>query len=66
MIEEVDVRSDLVVKIDSIVENAILEEATPGCQILIAKDGKIFFKKSYGYHTYDKKIKVKNNITFEN
>ncbi|MDG1934724.1 MAG: glycoside hydrolase family 3 N-terminal domain-containing protein [Flavobacteriales bacterium] len=65
MIEEVDIRSDLVVKIDSIVENAILEEATPGCQILIAKEGKVFFKKSYGYHTYDKKIKVKNSDVYD-
>ena len=44
--EEINFRSDLLYKIDSIAENAIAEKATPGCQILIAKDGNIFFKKS--------------------
>ena len=43
----------------SIVNNAINLGATPGCQILAAKDGKVFFNKSYGYHTYDKKIKLR-------
>jgi len=32
--------------------------AYPGCQVLVAKDGKVIFQKSYGYHTYDKKQEV--------
>ena len=52
-------------KIDSLVNNAIKQEAIPGCQILIAKEGKIFFNKSYGYHTYDKKREVKNTDIYD-
>ena len=62
---EIDFRTDLLYKIDSIVENAIFQEAIPGCQILIAKDGNIFFNKSYGYHTYEKKIAVKNSDVYD-
>ena len=40
-------------KIDSIVYNAINEGAMPGCQVLAAKDGHVFFQKAYGKHTYD-------------
>jgi len=40
-------------KIDLIAQEAIEQMATPGCQILVARSGKIVFDKSYGYHTYD-------------
>ncbi len=47
-------------KIDSIVKRAIYLGATPGAQVLAAKNGNVFFYKSYGYHTYSKRQKVKN------
>ena len=62
---EINFHSRNVKRIDSIVNNAINLGATPGCQILAAKDGKVFFNKSYGYHTYDKKIKVKNSDVYD-
>lgn len=40
--------------IDSICVTAIRTKATPGCQVLIAKDGNIFYNKAFGYHTYQK------------
>lgn len=40
-------------KVDSIITNGIKQEAFPGAQILVAKEGKIIFHKAYGYHTYD-------------
>lgn len=38
--------------IDSLVNNAINQQAFPGCVVLVAKDGKVVFNKAYGYHTY--------------
>ena len=38
--------------IDSLVNDAIVQQAFPGCVILVAKDGKVVFNKAYGYHTY--------------
>ena len=52
-------------KIDSIANNAIINKATPSCQILVAKSGKIFFNKSYGYHTYKKERKLMNDDVYD-
>ena len=63
--EEIGFNNELLYKIDSIAQHAITEKATPGCQVLIAKQGKIFFNKSYGYHTYDKLRRVENSDVFD-
>ncbi len=42
--------------IDSIVNNALNQKAFPGCNILVAKDGKVIFQKAYGFHTYENRI----------
>ncbi|WP_321321304.1 glycoside hydrolase family 3 N-terminal domain-containing protein [Labilibaculum sp.] len=46
--------------IDSIVNDAIKKKASPGCQILIARKGKVVFHKSYGHHTYNDNVEVRN------
>ncbi len=46
-------------KIDSIANLAITEKATPGCVVQLAKDGKVFFRKAYGKHTYEGQAPVK-------
>ncbi|HMJ45950.1 MAG TPA: glycoside hydrolase family 3 N-terminal domain-containing protein [Ferruginibacter sp.] len=39
-------------RIDSIVADAIMRAAIPGCAILVLKDGKVAFEKAYGSYTY--------------
>ncbi|MDD5509092.1 MAG: glycoside hydrolase family 3 N-terminal domain-containing protein [Bacteroidales bacterium] len=56
--EELGADLDTLKKIDSIVLKAIEEKVFPGCQIIAAKDGKVFYNKYFGYHTYDNKRKV--------
>lgn len=41
--------------IDSIVNHALSQKAFPGCNVLVAKDGKVIFQKAYGYHTFDER-----------
>lgn len=45
-------------KIDSIMTLGIQNHAFPGAQLLVAKDSKIIFHKTYGFHTYDSIQKV--------
>lgn len=45
-------------KVDSIMKLGIENTAFPGAQLLVAKDFKIIFHKTYGYHTYDSLQKV--------
>lgn len=52
-------------KVDSIMALAITEEAFPGAQLLVAKQGKIIFHKAYGYHTYDSIQKVTLNDVYD-
>ena len=40
-------------EVDSIAEDGIKKKAYPGCVVLAAKDGKIFYQKSFGYYSYD-------------
>lgn len=42
-------------KIDSVCQAAIEMKATPGCQVLIAKNGYIVYNKAFGFHTYQQK-----------
>ena len=39
--------------IDSIALRGIAQKAYPGCRILVAKDGKVVYNRSYGRQTYD-------------
>jgi beta-N-acetylhexosaminidase len=48
----VGLNADKLETIDSIVEDGIKKKAFPGGVVLIAKDGKIVFNKSYGHLTY--------------
>ena len=59
--EEIDINDSILYKIDSIINNGINKRAMPGCQILAAKDGNVFFNKSYGNHTYDSNSKKVEN-----
>ncbi len=52
-------------KVDSIALDGIRKHAYPGCQILAAKDGFIFYDKTFGYHTYDSLIEVKKSDVYD-
>ena len=54
--EDAGINANNLKGIDDIAREAIAEHATPGCVVLVAKDGKVVFNKAYGYHTYDNSI----------
>ncbi len=50
---ELDIDDSCLIKVDSIVNDAIHRKAMPGCQIYASVDGKVIYNKSFGYTTYD-------------
>jgi beta-glucosidase-like glycosyl hydrolase/CubicO group peptidase (beta-lactamase class C family) len=52
--EEVGIDSRmLTAKLDSIVNQGLTAKAYPGASVLVARDGKVIFEKTYGYQTYE-------------
>lgn len=63
--EELGINSDSLALIDSIVKKAINAGAMPGCQILAAQNGIVFFRKSFGYFTYMQEQAVQDNNLYD-
>jgi beta-N-acetylhexosaminidase len=55
---EVNMSEDTLRKIDDIINNAIENQAIPGCQVLIARKGKIILNKTFGTQVYKGKRAV--------
>ncbi len=52
-------------EIDQLINDAMAQNAFPGCQLLIASKGRVVYNKSYGYFTYDKKQTVNNQSIYD-
>ena len=57
--------SRIMSQIDHIALESIVTAATPGCQVLIAKNGTVVFDQSYGYGTYDQSQPVTNSTLYD-
>lgn len=51
--------------IAEIIQEAIDSAAFPGCQILLAKDGIIFYEQAFGHHTYDETTPVQTDDLYD-
>lgn len=63
--ENLGMSSAILSKIDAIAQKAIDGKMAPGMQVLVARKGNVVFQKSYGYHTYDKDVKVSNTDLYD-
>ena len=64
--EEVGIDSQsLSKKVDSLVQLGLRAGMMPGAQVVVARKGKVVYNKSYGYHTYKKKQKVKDDDVYD-
>jgi beta-glucosidase-like glycosyl hydrolase/CubicO group peptidase (beta-lactamase class C family) len=63
--EEAGINESSLKKIDSIAMNGIESKAYPGCQILFARKGKIFYQRSFGNPTYGDSVKVRNEDLYD-
>nr|AIA85592.1 beta-lactamase [uncultured Dyadobacter sp.] len=63
--EELGISTAALKEIDNIAQQAVEKRATPGMVVLAARNGKVFFHKAYGYHTYSKKEPEQLNDIFD-
>ncbi|GLB51754.1 beta-N-acetylglucosaminidase [Neptunitalea chrysea] len=63
--ESVGMNSKKLSEIDAIAENVIARKMAPGVQILVARKGTVIYNKSFGYHTYEKKVPVINSDVYD-
>ncbi|MBK8659134.1 MAG: serine hydrolase [Bacteroidetes bacterium] len=57
--EEVGIASEKLRALDDVVQRAMAAKAFPGCQLLVAKEGKVIWNKSYGNNVYEINSPVK-------
>ncbi|MDR3366788.1 MAG: serine hydrolase, partial [Prevotellaceae bacterium] len=55
---EVGISQGRMAVVDSMILDAIRQQAFPGCQVLAAHKGVIFYYKAFGYHTYQNETPV--------
>jgi len=63
--EEVKMSSIKLAEIDVLANEVIKKKMTPGMQILVARSGKVIYQKSFGFHTDDSLLKVKNSDIYD-
>lgn len=52
-------------EVNRLAQETILDKATPGCVILAARHGNIFYHEAFGYHTYSNKIPVRRSDIYD-
>lgn len=63
--EELGIDPEMLKEIDEIAMKGIAQGAYPGCQIVVAIEGKLIYQKSFGHHTYGKKQAVKDTDVYD-
>src|SRR5690606_35936717 len=63
--ESVGLDGKILDKIDAVAEKAIRIQATPGANVLVAKDGKVVFERSYGNLEYKPSPAMNSETVFD-
>jgi CubicO group peptidase (beta-lactamase class C family) len=63
--KDVGMSSETLKRIDSIVKDAIDAKAFPGCQVLVMKQGKTVYEKSFGNYTYESSQEVQPSTIYD-
>ena len=63
--ESVGLISDSLNKIETIAKAAIDSGATPGMVVLVAKNGKLVYHKSFGHVNTDRQVAMSNDMVFD-
>lgn len=62
---EAGMNDSILARVDTIMEKAIKDGATPGAQVLIARNGRVVYRKSFGTVSIDNKKPVENDMLYD-
>jgi len=62
---DVGLHPDTLLKMEEVIKHALKKKAMPGCQVLVARKGKVVWHRTYGYHTYQKKNPVESDDIYD-
>jgi beta-N-acetylhexosaminidase len=63
--EEISYEASKLGALDTMCQEMIARRVAPGCQLLVAKDGKVIYYKSFGYQTYENEKAVNNSDLYD-
>lgn len=63
--EAVELRTDSLIKVDIIMQEAIDDSVFPGGVVGVMKDGALIWSEGYGYHDYNKTTAVSSNDVYD-
>jgi hypothetical protein len=63
--ETVGVHRNTLHQITQIAQEAIEQEGAPGCQIIVARKGRIIYENSFGWQTYDKAVSINDESIYD-
>jgi len=63
--EEVNMSSEKLAQIDSLVLKILKDKTTPGCQVLVARNGMVVYNKGFGHMSYDSTEPVDENTLYD-
>ncbi len=63
--EELGIDAAKLAQIDVIANQSIAQRVFPGCQIFVAKQGKVIYNKSFGWHEYNGAQPVQNSDMYD-
>ncbi len=63
--EAVGMSAEALRKVDSVAEDAVRQQAAPGCVVLVARQGKIVYHKAFGFDTYDSTRALDTETVFD-
>lgn len=59
------VNQDALTQLDQFMSRCIADGVMPGCRVLAARNGRIFYDKAFGYYTYGKRRPVDTNTIYD-
>jgi beta-N-acetylhexosaminidase len=65
MPEAAGLNSQTLDRIADVVREAIDSQATPGCQVIVTRNGKVVYDRAFGWQTYDNQIPVNQETMYD-